>query len=194
MHLLRHYSPSYPRTRSARRLHGDLIFLKSSCESCATVTGRNEQVFLRSVLGEARAHLQIGNPKNRPKSLSITPADRSEPIAIPVSLHPFTFMLMVTDPPTPAILRKVSEVDWVPFGTNCRFWRYDGPDNQRRIEEFGPGAKTTLRHAPNHFTLMLGKIAHAYACAKLGYEAFERFLPALIRTDSDRIGYYIWNS
>lgn len=171
-----------------RRLAGDLVLLQCSCDRCATITGRNEQTCLRVLFRELRAHLGIGRAANRPRALQVTPKGGTG-FEVPVASHPFTFLMMVTEPP--AILRGVEESTWEPIGTNCRFWLYDGPDNTRRVEMLGPGITTRLYHAPDHFTLMLGKIAHAYACAKLGVHGFEHFLPTHIRSDSNRIGYYI---
>ena len=155
-------------------LGGQVVLPRSSCRKCEVITGRIEQIALRGMLGRLR--LRLGLPsrrkKVRPNTLPITfvgPDGTSSSHHIRVEEYPqylVTFLML-----PPGILMKRAPEETITVEPRLIVTRKgdEGPANWR----------TSVRIQPWAYLRMLTKIAHSYAVAELGWEAFHQFAPLL---------------
>ena len=161
-------------------LGGNWILPKSSCKSCATITGKLEQFCLRPMLGNLRIRLNLPTrrPKDRPTELPIEfiriNGQRETEI---VRAHEAPFVCLGYRFPAPGILRgAIPAQDYEDGELIAKFInegasKYMSPEGQKvKI-----GTINILE-----FTRMLAKIAHSYAVAEFGLDVFTPFLPDLI--------------
>ncbi|MGE5564766.1 MAG: HNH endonuclease [Parcubacteria group bacterium] len=165
-------------------LAGDLVLRLSSCDECASKTCSIETHFLREVLQFARAVVGVQSRKRKSarRTIRVTlndgpePSDRELPID---GQAPFILPFITTDA-LPGILRggfptEEPRLRLSLFG--AKDWNLTG---QQWL-----GANGTFRWAHRLHAGIVGqalaKIAHAYACAKLGADTFTPFLTEYIR-------------
>lgn len=165
---------------------------KASCSACAAVTGKFEGEFSRTILGPLRMlfNMPTRRPKDRPRHLPLKvkyPFSTDWEIAyVDRDICPFLIALPLYDMPD-ALTGLVTEGDrssatrqlWLRGGG---FW----PDRDKHLQWLCEALRVTqvmpyaeLKTEP--YCLTLAKIAHAFAVAELGRDAFEPFLVQSIR-------------
>lgn len=174
-------------------LGGNWILPKSSCKTCAAITGKTEQFCLRPMLGNLRIRLKLPTrrPKERPTELPIefirVNGAREKEI-VPANEVPFVCLGYRF--PAPGILRGVIPTQDYETGElvakfiNEGVSKYMSPEGQKvKI-----GTINILE-----FTRMLAKIAHSYAVAEYGLGSFVPLLPNLILGKSNLAPYLVGN-
>jgi hypothetical protein len=162
-------------------LGGRLILPKASCRACSEITKKFEQRCLRGILGPLRLRMNFPtrHPKDRPTHLDVVRSNwdgTSTPLAIPLEDHPQHLFLIKLVPP--GIMRGAqpdTHVEYMP-------WLATNPsDFERFTEKYGGfGIRGPKKFWIHQFVQMLAKIAHSYAVADKGLDAFEPFLLPLI--------------
>jgi hypothetical protein len=174
-------------------LAGNVIFEKASCKDCEKATSAVERVCLRNMLLPLRARLGIAKrrrPKTqRPKELTvelIMPDGKLEKRMLPTEKHPLCFALLRFDAPDILLGAPPKE------SFTGKRWHYvnrleaDAMLPLYRAKGFEIG-----RFHPGLFSRMLAKIAHAFAVANQGPEAFTPFLTDLILRGSKTPSYFV---
>jgi hypothetical protein len=165
-----------------RGLIGNTILPKSSCGTCATITGRVEQFCLRNMFGVIRSSLNFPSrhKKDDPKipiEIQYVNGTRS---LIYVKSSEYPFLLTLPKMPVARHLRELSdnghssvEIEpWVSF---------DEPSMisfamKNNAVEVAP----TVQFQLDFFSRMLAKIAHSFVAAEIGIDGFHPFLPQFI--------------
>jgi hypothetical protein len=182
-----------------------LIFEDASCAQCAQEINKFEQPVLRRMLGPFRvvANSPTRNPRQRPKNfkLKIGKADDRGQLIEP----PHTIIVPATEmhlvllgwrlPPPGILYEEEPPRDQIRGEPWCRL---DEEPVNRHIQRFRDttGWQGNIAFKAGdvpHFAYLrwLAKIAHGFAIAELGYEAFEHFLPAIILGRSNHYCHYI---
>ena len=164
-------------------LHGRLVLLKASCSGlCKDITSQLERVCLQGTFGPLRIRhkMPTRHPKQRPdrfpvevecldgthlqETISASQLPGSS-WALPILGHcGFVLKKSVDELPKPALKVQLDREDMANFRQSGRKWQEIGMGHIC-IETFGR---------------MLAKIGHAYACAVVGPDAFDPWLPDLI--------------
>jgi hypothetical protein len=160
-------------------LGGNWVLPQASCNACAAITRDIEQFCLRPMLGPFRIRLKLPTrrPKERPATLPIeyvrTDGER-ERSSVPSEQFPgvcFGFRW-----PAPGLLRGQPPTENFEGDLVVRYieseMRVHATPDRRKVKL---GAINMLL-----FARMLAKIAHSYAVANLGLNAFTPLLPDLI--------------
>lgn len=158
-------------------LGGDLVLPAASCKACATATSRAELHLLREAIQFPRgvAGLRSRKRKSAPPTADVTLDGELAAKAKPLDeAAPFMFAIFTTD--LPGILRGAA-----PDETQGKFpVALFGPKDW--VERAGKwlGGNGTFRWGnrihPGIVGQAFAKIAHSYACATLGPDAFQPFL------------------
>ncbi|AWI89220.1 hypothetical protein C0214_13695 [Methylobacterium sp. DM1] len=162
-------------------LGGNLVFTGASCEQCAKATSDFERYCLRNMFQAARTHLKLPtrNKKEKPKTLRLSyfrHEGTHEWLDVPVSDHPYAVVLPIFQPPT-FISGSPHQEGLVLEGTAI----LSGPGFFEKLQKFGSNKAFTQELSPDLFGRMLAKIAHGFAIAELGNNAFMPLLQGLIR-------------
>jgi len=169
---------------------GDWFLPESSCEACAGITKKSEDMCLRSTLGLFRAQLDLKTrrkkDRNKPRQVIFKRPDGSSEIKemhhndLPKYCIGFKW-------PAPGILRDQ------PSST----YEYDGELTigypQGEVEKFIPDQHGIHlgRIRMLDFARMLAKIAHSYAFAKCGIDTFQPMLLDLILGRTENAPYLV---
>lgn len=180
-------------------LGGCLILPKSSCKSCAAITGKLEQKLLRGHWWPYRKKLglQTRNPdaSKELKRVTITKTDGTV-INAQMPLESFVAaMVFKLDPP--AILLG-NEVDGEPCAKDA-FFKQLGPmptdaivDGKRYVLAPRDKVEFPVNFHSGDLTRFLAKVAHGYAISKEGLNSFgEFYLPEFILGRTDGIQTYV---
>lgn len=176
----------------AYNLAGTTTLPLSSCDDCGTITGGVEQRCCVTSINHLRYPMKFPSRKRRGKAKNsakyrLLPLIGTDASGNLVKLHteiadsPVGLTLPVFD--MPRILLGVPE--FTLDRMNLRLWRYGPP--QERIAEVARkhGLTSVAAHidAPA-IARMIAKIAHSYAVAEFGLDAFSPLLLNVILTDS----------
>lgn len=163
-------------------LGGNLALPKSSCTKCQIITSDLERLCLRKMFGSVRIALGLGTrrPHKRPTHLSML-ADPGEPeereILIPASGRPL--FLALWNFGTPKLLGgdhdDVADI-WMYGNSLDGLSKFAGQHRYIGLS-VNTDSWTTCR--------LLGKIAHTYAVAEYGNDAFTPLLVDLILNKGD---------
>jgi len=154
---------------------GNSVMRKASCSDCAALTSRIERKILRDFWGPAREALNFPTrrPKRRANTLSLPIDDGVTRQTLILPWHDYPAQIALFQLEKPGLLGgKEPSPSFTVLGT----WIASLGNNEAvpgqfaEIEEFG------------YFTRFIAKIAHAFAFAQLGVEAFTywQFLPRVI--------------
>ncbi|WP_155936717.1 hypothetical protein [Mesorhizobium ciceri] len=179
------------------------ILDKSCCEVCQKIIQPYEQAVLKHQLGHFRAMVEspTRNKRDRPNMVTlefVEVNDKGQAIrdlssqVIPLSEAPLILNLWQSPPP-----RMLRVPDDPPDGEG-RAWHYI----EKKIADPILAAIASVAGARNvgiklgrvnrlHYLRTLAKIAHAYAAAELGPDAFKPFLTEIILKRSDDVGRYV---
>jgi hypothetical protein len=154
-------------------LAGNLILPKASCKACEKITQRYELTVARQMFGNFRMrhHIQTRNPNQRPTHIKIgtvnpdgTPGQADVPVSqypAPLFVYKFAEANMLLGLPP-----EVDDFQWVPISIFSK----DELDAMHKKYQWD--LKTSFKTVPVEFARMLAKIAHSYAVAELGIDAF----------------------
>jgi hypothetical protein len=164
-------------------LGGDLVLPAASCERCAAKTSRIETHFLREVLQFQRAILGIHSRKRKARKhvIKVVRSDEKsgQEIELPIDENvPFVFPFMTTDG-IAGLLRGARPDE----ETMLRVSLFGPQDwNEQGKKWLGGTGSYRWGHRmhPGIIGQALAKIAHAYACARLGVGGFTPFLAGYI--------------
>jgi hypothetical protein len=171
---------------------GNWLLPNSSCARCAKITGSFEGEFSRTILGPLRMlyDMPTRRPKERPKHLPLKvkyPASIDWEIAhVDRSICPFLILLPLYPMPDALTGAKsagdqsaASATFWTRGGG---FWEDKNAHLQWLCEMLGAKEVMPIGTVNTEtFCLTLAKVAHAFASAELGIDAFEPFLFDMIR-------------
>lgn len=177
---------------------GRWILPRASCANCARITGAFEGVCQRTILGPLRMYYDLPSrrrkqrPKKLPLKVKVDPNDEWTFMDVDQDVYPFLVLLPILDLPD-AISGKRTEGErgakvrtlWV-RGASFRdglFEHMDGLAAELGVAMIEP---TATFSAPE-FIRMLAKVAHGFAVAELGLDAFTPFLLPIIK-DNDTSG------
>lgn len=175
-----------------KSIKGYLKLPASSCEKCADITKRFEQVFARKMFGALRLHSGLGWGKKTetPKTLDgvhVLVEGHFEHQTVKIEDHPFVF-LMPGFPPPRALLTDER-------GGNhkkMRFWMYNIQGNtNERAERLGAKVRVQQLVPIYEFNRTLAKIAHSFACASIDRSTFDPTLLGIINGTSKDISDWI---
>lgn len=176
----------------AYSIGGNWLLPKSSCPGCSRITGAFEGEFSRTILGPLRMlyEMPTRRPKDRPKHLPLKvkyPASVDWEVAqVDRSICPFLITLPLY--PLPDAVTGI-EGEGNRNAATASFWIRGGgfwDDKDAHLQwlcnmlgavEVMPIG--TVNTEP--FCLTLAKVAHSFASAELGIDAFEPFLCDMIR-------------
>lgn len=166
-------------------LGGELILPEASCSTCAEITSKVELYSLREYLGDFRAHfLKLKRrKKTRPKTRSIFVEKNGIRQKVKVSIAEHPYLLAMHDLPPPAIL--VYPKNGERYDACKLIYRTPNDKTVERTAKLGGSVGNTRKVDMPLFSRMLAKIAHSYAVARYGLNAFQPFLPPLILGDVD---------
>lgn len=185
-----------------RALTGNaLIFEKASCRKCEQAINPYEQFVLRQTYGNLRT--QIGAPSKRPKA---------RPTKID---HPFVLL----DNQGRATARWIVQTDWNRCPILCPSWlapwpgllegRPPSPEvlgskwfyQDRKLEDFIQKVRSFFRaHGAMYeagkidgkgFLRFVAKMAHGYAVATKGYDAYEWLTPGIILGSDPNVSHLV---
>lgn len=173
-------------------LGGDRILPKASCEDCRERTRKVEEFCLRMILGNTRITMgiQTRRPKERPTHLPVTlklPDGTEKPILVPAGEFPITLALPYFEPA--AALRNYPIVKPGPQKSGVWHFAPNEPELIKFLAKHGANSIGIGQFEPLTFARMLAKIAHGFAAAELGVDAFSPTTRSLIRgedTDMNR--------
>jgi hypothetical protein len=182
-------------------LDANAVIEKASCESCAAITARLEQVLARQILAQYRAHIgeQTRRPGERPTKFKFQASVNGGPLAefeAPVSEAPYFTYMPIFNPPgifigaQPMREFEVSEVhryEWVPNTLRAIVGANAGDNVQI--------ANTQLPFRFDLFARALAKIAYCQAIASYGLDGFRRLVTAkLILGHYPYVPYFVGSS
>lgn len=165
---------------------------KASCDRCATETSAFEQVCQRTMLGPLRMYYDLptrrrkDRPEKLPLKVKLTPEADWSYLDVDRKIYPFLLLLPIVQMPD---VLSGSTIPREPVAAARTFWIRgasfrDGlmPHLEALASELKVAAiePTGTVHVPEFFR-MLAKIAHAFAIAELGVDAFTPFLDRMIR-------------
>jgi hypothetical protein len=176
-------------------LGGNLILLKSSCKSCAKITGRIETKVLQMMFGSTRAALGMRSLKSikakraQIDTLVVRLGDINSTDAHEVSIEnepPFFLAMFRTNGP-PGILRPAGS----PAPLFEPVWIVPTDIRKRSEKNFGENYSVVLHLDVNYNIMiqMIMKISHAYAVACLGLDGFNPLLSDHIIGDQKNIDF-----
>jgi hypothetical protein len=178
-------------------LAGNLVLPRASCSKCAKKTSEFESIIARDIYGPMRIRygLPTRHPDQRPNMLPLTIDfdDQTKTVEWPISDYPdIPISIPVFDPP--GILTgakreaRFPTVRWMVLNPQP-------PAMHRNYSAKKPkGAKSFWLSANMQFfpfARMLAKIAHSFAVASQGVDAFEHLLPRLILGEDDTLPYFV---
>lgn len=182
-----------------------LLLPKASCKTCESITGRFEQVCLRTILGPFRLRFNspTRNPKDRPSKLPLTFAtaigDEPVPlqtITVPTSEFPMAFVGLrlrrarILDGKLPLRLRG----DETQTAVDGEIWGKSLPEDMEKYVPKGIGIDYGFglgKIQPVTFAKLIAKIAHAYAVAELGLNFFKPLATDLILGKTDTLSQWV---
>ena len=183
-------------------LGGRWVLPMASCARCASVTGAFEGTCLRTMFGPLRMYYDFPTRRRgaRPKTLPLKVKRRTgeDWTLVEVEQEAYPFLILFPHYTLPdAISGLTSERRdsatksfWI-RGASFRYGLFVHLEELARtlaVAEIMPNAKFQT----HEFALLLAKIAHAYAVAELGVNAFHAFLPAMIlKTDTSNSVKYV---
>jgi len=168
-------------------LGGAWVLPKASCRECSGVTSYFEGYISRNVFWEFRLsqRLRSRRKKDKPNSLPVTVNyhDRTERIEMPLANHPSTIALLEFPMPGLLVGDPPSE-NWK--SVQLRYWTIfqNFPKNAESI-------RLKLQISNAHFAKFLAKVAHSWAVACWGVNAFRPFLPGIILGKDSNAAYLI---
>jgi hypothetical protein len=178
-------------------LGGDLLYLKSSCLGCARHTNSFETPVINGQFQYARGVAGVRSRKRKFKPLTarVQFGDGHEDVEVPLpAAAPFFLTLPISDNLPDILTGAPPEASQQKFPIAVfghRDW------NERARKWVGEGAKVHMgyRGSMGQLGQLIAKIAHSYACAKLGLDGFSPFLLDHIRAnrpafDSQYMGIY----
>lgn len=163
-------------------LGGDLVYLRASCTCCAKHTNKFESHVINSEFQFARGVVGVRSRKrkSRPLTARIEYADDGELADLPLAnAAPFMLALPISDN-LPGILTGAAPKDAQKSFQLGMFGQRDW--NPVALKWVGRPAhyKTSYYGHMGVLGQVIAKTAHAYACAKLGPDAFTPFLTGYI--------------
>lgn len=182
-----------------------LLLPKASCKTCESITGQFEQICLRTILGPFRLRFNspTRNPKDRPATLPLVLATAidSEPIplqtiTVPVPEFPMAFVGLrlrrarILDGKEPLRLRD----DESQTAVDGEIWGKSSPEDMARYVPQGIKMDYGFQLGkiqPVAFAKQIAKIAHAYAVAELGLNAFRPLATELILGKTDTLSQWV---
>jgi hypothetical protein len=177
-------------------LNGDLILPKSSCESCANITKKFEQIVARNMYGHFRLKHNFKTRRKKERNSQIAAvfdmAGIDKPIVLPASEVPTSFVALKLPPPGIFSDLELSDLNpemKIEIKANTKEWdsfakRFDA----RQIQ----GPEMNVFWGP--FCQLLAKIAHSYAMAVLKGNYFQPYLNDLILGKSHYLSHYVGGS
>lgn len=176
-------------------LGGNLILPKSSCKSCARVTGAEvEQICLRKTLIESRVkyNLPTRNKKDRPTTFRISIGEPPHQWSkdLPIDELPLRCWALPTYN-FPGLLLQISPNECKRPHIHCEVSAADMSSLLRHGYGIHPVGLTLAQTSISHFGRMLGKIAHAFAYAEIGPKKFRPCLQGLILQGHPRQEFWI---
>jgi len=170
---------------------GRWVLPEASCQDCASITGRFEQVCMRKILGPMRMYFNFSSrkrsqrPKTLPLEVKFTPGEDWQIFHVDQDEYPFLILFpYFTMPDALSGYTTRGRRD----ASAKKFW-IRGPEFEGGLKkhaeklmkkygfrEINPTGDMDVLE----FCLMLAKIAHSYAIAELGMQGVEAFLPRLI--------------
>lgn len=165
-------------------LNGDLELPRSSCRRCERVTGKIEEQILRGTLLGCRAILGLKSRKGKAARIHLPVYSGNVRIMVPIEDYPP--MLVAPHFSEPREITGAPE-EGSTFDLKVIFF---GGDIRVLREKYGIGSWSPPIFPVDSYRRMLGKIAHAFACAELRPGSFEPFLPPIIiggERDSGRL-------
>ena len=175
---------------------GDWSLPRASCGPCAIITSAFEGRCISAMFDKLRVHLNLkqrkrtGRKKRTPADIIPVKAaindDGSVFETISVRIADFPMVGLGIRWPLPGILRGEAPSELLVGEQVTR-------EREGDIKKFArPGRGMHIgKLTPHDLALMLAKIAHAYAVAKVGEAAFKPFLPDLIRGKYNKYAYLI---
>lgn len=165
-------------------LYGRMVLPKASCPTCAKTTGRVERFCLRNMFGRYRLRFNFPTrrKKDRPTRINarfVTEAGKVITVSMPVEEHPTHLAMPKFDVPTILTPGRPSPVNLC--DTEAWGFTHDDEECRAMLDKYDATAMETSIYVPEFFATMLAKIAHSYAVARLGADAFEPFLTDMIR-------------
>lgn len=166
----------------------DLFLPKSSCRDCAKITSKFEGSVQQGMLGPLRHKMGLKTRRKRPTTHNVTFNFRQDGRLEyrEIALVDFPAMCMGFRWLAPGILRRIAPTNIFEGELVVR----QNPDELKKFIGDGEAFKIG-RVAPGDFARMLAKIAHSFAMAELGADAFEPLLPDLILGKSETAPYLV---
>lgn len=175
-------------------LGGDRVLPAASCKACQVETSKIENFCLRTVMGHARITMGIPtrHPKERPTELPLTlvlPDGTEEAVLVSAKNFPVTLLLPYFVPAE--ALRSDPIVS--PGTQQSGIWWHRPTDSVLTafLAKHGANSIRVGKFEPLMFARFLAKIAHGYAVAELGIDAFEPTTRALIRGHDSRMNQFV---
>jgi hypothetical protein len=175
-------------------LGGQLIYPRASCRACEKITAPFEQFCQQQTLAAFRNSLNLPtrNPSKRPKEapMQVEVDGILKTIIIPTSIYPVVFAVPIF--PKPEIMRdkKANKTNRQSLWT-YRLWSSGLAEMLK--EKFGVdrynGASAVVD--VSRYAKMLAKIAHSFAVAELGMDAFHPLLPSVIKETNSPLHFYV---
>ena len=176
---------------------GNLVLPKASCRKCGSKTREFEEYCARTIYGKLRIKrgLPTRHPDQRPTHLPLDIKFRNkiERRNLPVADYPdIPIQFPIFQPP--GIVRGVKRSDtFEKVLLKILAPRY--PDLHKNYQRIKPPDAIAFRQQINFrifpFARLLAKIAHSYAVAELGTEAFSPLLPKLILGEDNTLPYFV---
>jgi len=155
-------------------LSGTLILPRASCRKCARETGKIEGSILRTILWAPRTFLKMKTkrPQERPTKFTSMAkvGDKDVNIDLPIDDHPIMLFFPRLGPPGLLVDRPKDQADM------REFWTYHFNLNPATFAKYGIKNISSAVMDTQRFSQMLAKIAHSYAVARLGLNAFTPLL------------------
>jgi len=174
-------------------LGGQLVLLASSCERCRQATSKVETFALQKYLSPLRSFLSLPSrkPSERPDGykLTLSANGRRWTQKVPLHKHPGVIKFVMFDPPGRIAGRPPKQPTYNVRLVDAEIF----PDKDARLRRLG--ADTAIDQvAVNALAIarMIAKIAHSYAVAKIGLDAFEMtYLNEVIRRGAEDWNYWV---
>lgn len=178
-------------------LDGTWILPEASCKKCEALTANAEVKALRGVLWGARVALGMRSRKGHPKLLPMYAHANGHVMRVdlPISSYPSLLMLcapamlpqITTDydlSPGASLFCLAMPLTDIPMNLNpLEFAVSDDPP--QKVAEPGRDGVTLPPLNVKAYFRMVAKIAHSYAVAMIGLDAFEPFLLDIIKGKAD---------
>jgi len=174
-------------------LGSDLIFPKSSCETCRKATSKVEDFVLRRYLCPLRSYLSLPSrkPLQRPDSYKLTlkRGPHTWTRKVKLSDHPGNIRFVMFDPPGRIAGRPAEQSTFSIRLIEANIF----PDWEQRLVRLGADtAEDKVTMNAMALARMIAKTAHSFAIAELGHEAFEEtYVNRLVREDAPDWNYWV---